>query len=221
MRKRKWQARKEPFFISVMSVAPTKQERFDEFWQMVEIFQWAKRDFSAPFGLQVNLSCPNIGHNPGELIRESSEVLSILGTLNIPLMPKYSIATAPIEAVMELDKNPHCDAICVSNTLPFGWKEIDWKKVWGSDVSPLTHLGGGGLSGAFLCPLVCYWIARLRALGFSKSINGGGGILCKTDMDSYYQAYASSVFLGSVAILRPWRVAGIIRHANTLDRRKS
>lgn len=213
----KWQERKEPFFISIMSVADTPQQRLEEMRIMVEMIKFYKNDFSAQFGLQINLSCPNTGHNPRELIGESDKILEIANALGIPLMPKYSITSAPIEAIMELNNNPHCDAICVSNTIPFGWSEIDWKQVWGSNTSPLEKLGGGGLSGKTLRPLVCKWIVRLRNAGFTKPINGGGGILCAEDTKRYYKVGASSIFLGSVATLRPWRVKAIINQANSLN----
>ena len=184
---------------------------------MVDIIGFAKDGFFAPFGLQINLSCPNTGHDPSELIDESAKVLEIASILGVPLMPKYSVASAPIQAIMELNSNLDCDAICVSNTLPFGCKEIDWQKVWGNKTSPLAKLGGGGLSGKTLRPLVCEWIRRLRETGFTKPINGGGGILCSEDVEDYRAAGASSIFLGSVAVLRPWRVKTIINQANSLN----
>lgn len=184
---------------------------------MVETIGFAKDSFSAPFGLQINLSCPNTGHDPHELIGESAKVLEIATSLGVPVMPKYSIASAPIQAIRELNNHSGCDAICVSNTLPFGWQGVDWRSAWGNETSPLAKLGGGGLSGKTLRPLVCEWIARLRDAEFTKPINGGGGILCPEDVKHYHNAGASSVFLGSVAVLRPWRVKAIINQANNLN----
>ena len=213
----KWQERTEPFLLSIMSLAKTPEQRLEELRLMVEAIMFCKDSFSAPFGLQINLSCPNTGHDPRELIGESAKVLEIASTLGVPVMPKYSIASAPIEAVMQLNDNPNCDAICVSNTLPFGWEGVDWQKVWGSETSPLAKLGGGGLSGKALRPLVCEWIRRLREAGFTKPINGGGGILSSEDVDAYHTAGASSIFLGTAAVVRPWRVRKIIRRANSLQ----
>src|SRR3989338_2662201 len=186
LRTNKWQLRTKPFMISVMSLADTPKKRLQELEIMVDMIGLVKDGFSAPFGLQINLSCPNTGHDPYELIGESAKVLEIAGTLGVPIMPKYSIASAPIEAVLQLNDNPNCDAICVSNTLPFGWQGVDWQSVWGSKTSPLAKLGGGGLSGRILCPLVCEWIASLRDAGFTKPINGGGGILCPEDVIRYH-----------------------------------
>ncbi len=213
----KWQKRQEPFWLSIMSLADTPEKRLEELRLMVGMIDLVKDSFSAPFGLQINLSCPNTEHDPRELIVESAKVLEVAMSLGVPIMPKFSIASAPIDAVRELDTHPGCDAICVSNTLPFGWQGIDWQRVWGSTTSPLAQLGGGGLSGTVLRPLVCEWIRRLRDTGFSKPINGGGGIMCKEDVTHYHDAGASSIFLGSVRTLRPWRVDRIIEQANSLN----
>ena len=213
----KWQKLTKPFWLSIMSLADTPKRRLEELRIMVDTIGFAKDSLSAPFGLQINLSCPNTEHDPHELIGESAKVLETAHMLGVPVMPKYGIASAPIQAVRELEQHPGCDAICVSNTLPFGWQGVDWQNVWGSKTSPLAKLGGGGLSGKALRPLVCEWISRLRDAGFTKPINGGGGILCPEDVVRYHDAGASSVFLGSVAALRPWRVKAIINQANELD----
>ncbi len=181
----RWQKNTKPFLISIMSLGETPQRRLEELRIMVETIGLCKGSFSAPFGLQINLSCPNTGHDPHELIGESAKVLEIASTLGVPVMPKYGIASAPILAILQLNNNPNCDAICVSNTLPFGWQGVDWQQVWGSTTSPLAKLGGGG-------------------------------ILCPRDAEHYHDAGASSIFLGSVAVLRPWRVRAIINHANSL-----
>jgi dihydroorotate dehydrogenase len=214
------QQRRQPFFLSFMSVAGTKAERLTEMRAAAGILRRRKQQFQAPFFLQVNLSCPTSGHDPAELISEAVEMLETARFADVALMPKFSIASAPVEAILELGKHPACDAICVSNTIPFGWPGINWKKVWGTDVSPLQKYGGGGLSGRYLKPLVCDWIARLRDAGFTKPINGGGGIFSTEDISDYCEAGANSCFLGSVVPLRPWRVQSLIRYANGLYWRK-
>jgi imidazole glycerol phosphate synthase subunit HisF len=60
---------------------------------------------------------------------------------------------------------------------------------------------------------VADWVAAARATGICKPINAGGGILSARDALTLLDAGADSVFIGSAAILRPWRVAGIIRRA--------
>lgn len=216
----RWQSHAKPFWISVTTLADTPETRLDEIQRMVAALALCKHQFKSLFGLQINLSCPNTGHDPKTFISEWITILEAASHLGVPIMPKFSIASAPIAAVMELEHLPYCDAICVSNTIPYDWKP-DGKfsfglHTWRNPTSPLQHLGGGGISGAALKPLVCDWIKQLRATGFTKPINGGGGILCKEDVRDYHQAGASSIFIGSVATLRPWRVKGIVKYTNEL-----
>lgn len=216
-----WQKRTQPFFLSVTSTARTPRARLDEYRMMQDAIGQRMSDFHTPFGLQINLSCPNTGHDPHELIGESMDVLWIMSSLGIPLVPKYSIASAPIKAIVELGGHPDCDGVCFSNTLPFGWKGVNWKRTWGSDTSPLAHLGGGGLSGRPLMKLVCEYINRLRGAGFTKPINGGGGIMSPRNVEWYHEVGASSIFLGTAVALGSflpwkWRVNAIIKKANSL-----
>ena len=83
-------------------------------------------------------------------------------------------------------------------------------------MSPLAHLGGGGLSGKPLLPIVAEWVLNARKLGIEKPINAGGGILSPDDVDVLKSAGASSVSVSSAAILRGWRVKKIIRRANEI-----
>ena len=218
----RWQERKRPFWISFAPTGALTRERLDEFRAMRDVLGEHMDEFQTPFGLQLNLSCPNSGHPPEEIIGESASVLDIMGELGLPLMPKYSIASAPIPAIMELNSHPRCDAICVSNTIKFGWEGIDWKKAWGSTRSPLAELGGGGLSGKTLLPLVCEYIERLRDAGFTKPINGGGGILSPWDVVRYHAAGASSIFIGTAIVFASlfpfrWNIPALVVRANKLD----
>jgi dihydroorotate dehydrogenase len=84
--------------------------------------------------------------------------------------------------------------------------------------SPLSKLdlpipGAGGLSGAPLLPLVLQQIRELRKAGFTKHINGGGGILYARDVKEMYEAGANSISIGSVAFLNPWAIGSIRRKA--------
>jgi len=122
----------------------------------------------------------------------------------------------PAQAVSEACQHEACDAITMSNTIPWGKlpERIDWTGLFGSEQSPLAHLGGGGLSGWPLTRIVCDWIREARDCGFSKPIWACGGIESRKAVDAVKAAGASGVQLGTVAMLRPWRMKGIIRHAN-------
>lgn len=213
----RWQKRLDPFFISFMSVANTPEERIDELKSFVEMFAHHLFGFNAPVGLQINYSCPNVGLDESNLIDEVLKGLEIADALEIPLMPKFSIVT-PVEEVKKICDSPYCDAICVSNTVP--WRKlpdkIDWEGLFGTNKSPLAKFGGGGLSGKPLFDPLVDWIFQARKAGIKKPINAGGGILHPCDVDILFRVLVdknSSVSIGSVAILRPWRVEKIIMKA--------
>lgn len=210
----RWQKRNVPFFLSFMSVENTAEARIDELKKFISLFASYLPEFLAPVGLQINYSCPNVGLNPNELIEEVKAGLSIASALDIPLMPKFNVL-APIEAIKEISEESRCDAICFSNTIPWGKlpERINWKKLFGSDVSPLAEFGGGGLSGWPLFLLVVERMAEARKIGIKKPINAGAGIHCTKNVDVLHNAGASSVFIGSVVNLRPWRVKKIIDQA--------
>lgn len=223
----RWQKREKPFFISFMSVSDYRNKRLDELREFISVFKvFLSHGFKAPasVGLQLNFSCPNVGLHSCELADEIYDSLSIASTLDIPLMPKLNVLF-PLEVVKEISEHPHCDALCISNTIPWGKlpDKINWKGLFGSDVSPLAHYGGGGLSGKPLLPLVAEYVAQIRERGINKPINAGGGILSMRDVYSLYDFMTpgrDSIFLGSITMLRPWRVKRIIRKTNKLFERR-
>jgi len=204
------------FVVSFMSVEKTAEDRITEAGSFVEslkpLVQAVGTDFIA---LQVNLSCPNVGLDTSHLLDEATSVLDRARWLGIPTMVKLN-ALVPPHLAAKLAAHEVCDAIVCSNTIPWGQlpDRIDWGGLFGSEESPLSELGGGGLSGKPLLPIVEDWIRAARASGLHKPIVGGGGILSSGDADRLIDAGASAIELGSVSILRPWRVAGIIRHVN-------
>jgi dihydroorotate dehydrogenase len=137
--------------------------------------------------------------------------------LGIALMPKFNIM-APADKVKAISEHRACDAICVSNTVHWGDlpQRINWKGLFGSDVSPLAEFGGGALSGWPLLPLVIEWTAIARAYGLKKPLNVGGGILSPKNLKPLCDVGASSVFVGSVATLRPWMIPKIVEKTRDL-----
>lgn len=223
----RWQERGDSFFISFMSVAKTPEKRISELKVFVEMFSEYLSGFKAPVGFQLNCSCPNIGLDKSTLIDEIDEIiegLKIADQLEIPLMPKFSIVT-PVEAVKKISDSPYCDAICVSNSVPWGKlpNKINWKSLFGTNVSPLAKFGGGGLSGRPLFTPLINWILEARKAGIKKPINAGGGIIAPFDVNIIHHALTddnSSISIGSAAILRPWNVRRIIKRAHEIFRKE-
>jgi len=210
-----WQKRTEPFLISFMAVGESKAERIKETQEFAELFSRnISKSSYAGAGIELNISCVNTQHRLTELFEEATDQLEAFSELEVPVVLKIN-ALALIEAVKRISDSGLCDAIAVSNTIPWGElpDKIDWEGIFGTSESPLAHLGGGGLSGYPLLPIVSNWIAEARKRGINSPIIAGGGILKKKDVDFLYRQGASAISIGSVALLRPWRVQGIIQRA--------
>ena len=213
----RWQTRTEPFMLSVMSVRDTEHARLCELESFVRMLGRHLPNFKAPIGLQINLSCPNVGLNPQALIGEALSALDIAGVLGVPLVPKINVLVPP-EVVAGVAAHEHCAAICTSNTVPWGARSdvIPWEKFSANDESPLKELGGGGLSGKYLLRLVVEHVRGIRALCPNLHINACGGIMDAQHVNRVVAAGASSISIGSVATLRPWRMRRIIARAYEL-----
>jgi len=213
-----WQRREKPFFISFMSARSTPEEREYELLMFGDLFRryLSNSNFKASVGLEVSLSCPNVGLNPSELTKEATSVLDDAAYLGIPVVLNFN-PTVPVDFVAEIAKHPACDAISIANTVPWGElpELIDWKKLFGTDVSPLAELDGGGLSGWPLLPIVAGVVRKVRELGVTKPIIAGGGIMRRKDVDILVDAGAEAIKVAaSISMLRWWRLKGVIRHAN-------
>lgn len=211
-----WQRKTKPFFISFMAVGKTKKDRMKETNHFISLLKEELSFFYSKVGLEINVSCPNTEHNSTELSREAIEYLKIASSLKIPLIVKLNVLV--YETVKRIVDSGLCDAIDISNTIPWGQlsEKIDWKSLFGSDISPLAHLGGGGLSGKPLLPIVAERIRDYRKAGIILPIIGGGGILSQKDVAVLKESGADGVAIGIVSILRPWRVKEIINYANKI-----
>lgn len=212
-----WQRRMRHFFISFMAVEATKELRVEEAKRFAEIFASELPSFSTRVGLELNISCPNQEHCPLSLIDDAVDQLQPFSGLDIPKIIKVNALT-PIEAIVRIAASGLCDAILISNTIPWGQlpDKINWQGIFGSTISPLKHLGGGGLSGYPLLPIVAQWIFEAKDKGVSVPIIGGGGILRASDVDYLHANGADAVSIGTVGIIRPWRVESIIERARQL-----
>ena len=207
-----------PWMASVMAVSKTKDERVVETAKIFAFLKGQQNDHRArmaQMGLQVNLSCPNAGVHAPDLVEEAREVLDLSEVIGgTPVFCKVSATMLPADAA-KIANHERCVGIVSSNTIPWGQmpERVDWEGLFGSGASPLAHLGGGGLSGKPLLPIVRDWVYAFR--NFSKKlVIAGGGVLSPEDADALFDAGADAVELGSVSILRPWRVKKIIERIN-------
>jgi len=211
----RWQKISKPFFISFMAVGDTPEQRIEETRKFVDLLFDRLKEFKANIGLQVNISCPNTKHSTADLANEALTILSLVAKLKIPIDLKVNILIGK-DVVKEIEASKLCDCLTLSNTIPYGTSGINWENIFGGARSPLNHLGGGGLSGKVILPLVVKKIIDLRSGGVSLPIKGSGGILSVADVTQMKEAGANAIEIGSVLILRPWQAKAIINYANKI-----
>lgn len=214
-----WQKRTDPFFISLMAVSHTPKEKAEEMREMRLLLQQALPEFRAKVALQLNVSCPNLGQ---EQERQSTieAMVDELEPLNIPIVVKINACFTAFAMEGLLRSRRHViDGVSVSNTIP--WTQFPTHlqlRYFGTNTSPLAHLGGGGVSGEPLLPFTRAWIEQARdSFGITQPIMAGGGILSAEDARELLRVGADAIELGSVSILRPWRIRNIIREANAMS----
>jgi len=226
-----WQSMTAPFLISFMSVAPDKQSRLREtevFCIFLDRVRRISPRFQTKFGLEINDSCPNAGHDPQLLAIEAPKKLAVVRNIlpDVPVVWKINALTSPWQAKEIIDTG-FCDAVAVSNTIPWlqnaTWTkksgtQIDWQGLFGTDISPLKRrgYGNGGLSGWPIFNLVVDWVATARDIGITIPIKAEGGIQTKADISQLANVGANAVGLGCVSFLKPWRLKGLIEHGNAI-----
>jgi dihydroorotate dehydrogenase len=218
-----WQKMLQRFMISYMSAETTVEARLQETRRFVNILNERLDEFLAPFAIQRNYSCPNVGAVPRpeeEFLDEVMRDLIILGRLNVPIVVKLSVTTPP-KVALRIAQMEECDCIHITNTVAWGAlpDKIDWKGLFGTETSPLmARVGfGGGLSGWPLWQLVMDWLIEARDLRFPKPIAAGGGIMGPDDVWPLIVSGAQAICVGSgLSIMRPWLMQKTISKANQL-----
>lgn len=217
---RRWHTLQKPFLISWMPVLPDDDHRHGrELSAFIHRLKEAVPLFASDtVGLQLNITCPNVGADFHKLTEKAWFVLSMLKELNIPIVVKLNLLVPP-DAAAHIAKHPACSGLCFANSIPFGtvlpkqW----WKAHYPSgSVLALHEYGSGGLSGKPLLREVKKWLEQFRALDTTTHINAGGGIMKADDVNVLADAGASSIFFASAAMLRPWRVRSIIARGHKL-----
>lgn len=217
-----WFSIDKPFFISYMPILPEADPRAE-----TEVATFGKdlhralrsNSFASPnVGLQLNISCPNVGADLAHITAKATALLHKLSRLNLPIVVKLNLLVSP-EAAAAIAQHPACTGLCIANSIPYGELFPEgWWLAHFPEGSPLQKLGfgNGGLSGAPLLRVVERWLRRFRELDADTYVNAGGGILHPDDVDILHDAGANSIFVSSAAIVRPWRVRNITARAHKI-----
>lgn len=212
-----WQTLPNPFCLSFMAMSETKEARLEETREFVALLS-SHLPFKSAIALQFNCGCPNAGHDLSKLIDELGETFELAADLRlrygIPLLANFSVA-ASVEAMIETANLSLCDGLWIANTVRFGHPAIDCRGIFGTDISPMILRGfakEGGISGPACLPLAIDRVMAVRA-ELAIPIIAGNGIQHPRDVVRMFAAGADAVAVGSVAIVRPWRMRAITRAA--------
>lgn len=215
-----WQEMTDPFMISFMSIADTYEDRTDEAWEFVSRMGKYLDSFEAPFAIQFNCACPNTGHLPTDFYAGVYGMLDILTSLSAPIVVNLN-SVVPGEVMLGIANHPACAALWIGNTIPWGDPRINWLELFGTEESPLSkrplpYSTPGGLSGPACLPHTIERVLEARKLGVNIPIVAGNGIQHPSDVKVLRDAGADAVFIGTVGMMRPWRMKRIIRAAQLI-----
>lgn len=224
----KWQKREDSFQLSFMAMKSTLEEKLEEVKEYAMLLSKKLPRESHKYGIQINFSCPNTGHEQSMAALKDWKVIIDCFRFylsEVPIICKLDLTVEP-EIVSRL--HPYCDGIVIGNTIPFQKiaKFVRWGKYFPGHKSPLAKKFGdnfkGGLSGKPLFPVLVHWLERMEKYDPTVTIIAGGGIMKKKDIDRLAEfRCVKAIALGSVAITRPWRMKALIEHGNKIFQSKN
>ncbi len=150
-------------------------------------------------GLEINVSCPNIGEGGLAFGTDPAMVYEVTSKVakNYPgwIMVKLTPVVSDIEAVAQAAKEGGAKSLAVTNTLPA--LDIDLKR-------QKPELGNiyGGLSGPAIRPVALKLVYQLAAADILP-ILGVGGIMTGEDAVKFLLAGAKAIAVGTATLLDP------------------
>lgn len=214
----KYQALTDPFFVSVLLDASDPEGKKEELREICRLI-WKYRPYRAPMAIQINYGCPNSGHDLTTVYTQMCEEVELVKSLlGIPVFVNCN-ALMPTPVLVEVSRI--ADGLWIGNTIPWRAPEtigaIDWE-TFGKD-SPIRRRGfnaDGGLSSHQCLSFTSSKVALLRAGGVKIPIVAGNGIRTREDVNILKAVGADGIFIGSLAVVRPLGMRGLIQYANEI-----
>lgn len=210
----------EPFSISFMCQAEDAAGRKAEIAEFCRRMK-AMMPFNAPVMLQINFGCPNSGHDLTTFYQEICQLVNIAKSiLGIPVFINTN-ALMPIAVFRKVERDSEVDGFWIGNTILFNAPEtkgmIDWSR-FGPE-SPLRKRGinaDGGLSSHDCLRFTLETVRRIRDDGIKIPIVAGNGIRTCADVAAVKKAGGDAIFIGSLGIVRPYRMQSVIKYAHAV-----
>jgi dihydroorotate dehydrogenase (NAD+) catalytic subunit len=154
---------------------------------------------AGPALIEVNISCPNVESNHGEMFASSAKAAAavtrqVKSSTPIPCFVKLSPNVPDIGEIARAVEEAGADGITAINTMPGMLVDAD------SGVPVLAH-GSGGISGAALKPIALRCVHEISG-AVSIPIIGTGGVLTGADAVEMLSAGATCVGVGSAIVTR-------------------
>ncbi len=167
---------------------------------------------AGPAFIEVNISCPNVQAEHGEMFASSARsaaavTAAVKAATAIPCIVKLSPNVPDIAGIARAVVSEGADAITAINTMPGMLVDAE-------SGMPVLANRAGGISGAALKPIALRCVAEIAA-AVSVPIIGTGGVLTGTDAVEMLSAGATCVGVGTAIASRGAQAFGLIREELT------
>jgi dihydroorotate dehydrogenase (NAD+) catalytic subunit len=162
--------------------------------------------------LEVNISCPNVGHGGIEFGREPEPAAEVTRAVreatSAPVIVKLTPSAPRVPAVAEAVAKAGAEALTVANTYVGMAIDIHTRR-------PALSNGTGGLSGPAIKPLTLRLVYEVAA-AVDVPVIGCGGVMNGEDAMEYLIAGAAAVQAGTANLVDPFACPRIASELQTL-----
>lgn len=153
-------------------------------------------------GVEINASCPNTGEDLANNVEDMIlGVCKVKETTKLPIILKLSKAHEGSFERIVGEVRGKVEAISLNS--------VPWKLVFPEKVSPLARLGGGGVSGKIVQPILWPLVQKLSGMTDIPII--GPSVWEFEDMARLREMGAKAVSFGTVCLSHPFRPTCFIR----------
>ncbi|MFH1824344.1 MAG: dihydroorotate dehydrogenase [Candidatus Firestonebacteria bacterium] len=175
----------------------------DEYVKLTKILN----DESGIFGIEVNISCPNVKYKMGRLFAQDEKMVysitkKVKKASKLPIIIKLSPEVTDIKVMAKAAEEGGADALSLINTITGMAIDINTKRPKLANIT-------GGLSGPAIKPIGvrCVWQAYNTV---KIPIIGMGGIMNTDDAIEYIIAGASAIAIGTGNFIDPFTCLKVI-----------
>ncbi len=218
-----WQKRDKHFHISLQLEAESESELYEEINNIIVLLKKYLNPKFHHYSIQINVSCPNTEHD-NTLDTQKLEQLKMIARTFKALLPEVKLYykwNALVTTQILLELKDLIDGNIISNTIPFGDASsgINWENLFTHGQSPLPYRLGlryeGGLSGLPIYSVLVKKLQEIEEKDPDINVIAGGGIMTKKQIDELSTfSCVKGIALGTVGLLRPWRVKKLSSYAN-------